>query len=174
MRHSLARSASETVLETAPSLVALADLHVQASAIRKRFASIEMSEHLMREAIRGSQRPSEKEAPFGLNGLGDEGGHQMPSEAITDRSVHPSASIASVMREAIRCHHRRTHPSASMASVMRETIRCHQRQSQKDAPFGLNSLGDEGDNQMPSACHHRSVAPFGLNSLGELLIANLA
>ena len=51
MRHSLARSASETVLETAPSLVALADLHVQASAIRKRFASIEMSEHLMREAI---------------------------------------------------------------------------------------------------------------------------
>ena len=58
MRHSLARSASETVLETAPSLVALADLHVQASAIRKRFASIEMSEHLMREAIRCHQRQS--------------------------------------------------------------------------------------------------------------------
>jgi hypothetical protein len=119
MRHSLARSASETVLETAPSLVALADLHVQASAIRKRFASIEMSEHLMREAIRGSQRPSQKDEPFGLNdlgdersnqhaismqsqkdepfglnGLGDEGDNQMPSEAITDRSVHPSASIA--------------------------------------------------------------------------------
>ena len=71
IRHSLARSASETVLETAPSRVALADLHVHASAIRKRFASIEMSEHLMREAIRGHQRPSQKDAPFGLNGLGD-------------------------------------------------------------------------------------------------------
>ena len=81
MRHSLARSASETVLETAPSLVALADLHVQASAIRKRFASIEMSEHLMREAVRGSQRPSQKD---------------------------PSASMTSVMREAIRCHQRQS------------------------------------------------------------------
>ena len=70
MRHSLACSASETVPETAPSRVALADLHVHASAIRKRFASIEMSEHLMREAIRCHQRPSQKDAPFGLNGFG--------------------------------------------------------------------------------------------------------
>ena len=71
MRHSLARSASETVLETAPARVALADLHVQASAIKKSVAPIEMSEHLMGEAIRGNQRPSQKDAPFGLNGLGD-------------------------------------------------------------------------------------------------------
>ena len=70
MRHSLACSASETVPETAPSRVALADLHVHASAIRKRFASIEMSEHLMREAIRCHQRPSQKDAPFDLNGFG--------------------------------------------------------------------------------------------------------
>jgi len=98
MRHSLARSASETVLETAPSLVALADLHVQASAIRKRFASIEMSEHLMREAISMSSdatsMQSQKDAPFGLNSLGE-----------------------LQMREAIRCDHRRTHPSASIAWV---------------------------------------------------------
>jgi hypothetical protein len=34
--------------------------------------------------------PSQKDAPFGLNGLGDEGDNQMPSEAITEgRTLRP-------------------------------------------------------------------------------------
>jgi len=38
--------------------------------------------------------------------------------------------------------------------------------SQKDAPFGLNSLGELLMREAIRG-HHRSVAPFGLNGLGD-------